>query len=84
MTRKYDIIIFGASGFTGKYVVETVANTLKSLPSSEKFTWAVSGRSLTKLRDVLREMSVSTGSYQSIQFSVLVQVVNFMNFVSYK
>jgi len=62
MSRQYDIIVFGATGFTGKYVVETIALMLKKLPTSEKFSWAVSGRSEAKLQEVLKEMSESSGN----------------------
>lgn len=56
----YDLIVFGASGFTGKYVVETIVNTLKA-GTGGKFTYAVSGRSERKLDIILKEVSDSTG-----------------------
>lgn len=61
MGKEFDLIIFGATGFTGKYVVQTVANTLKVASSYEKFSWAVSGRSASKLDEILKEASKSTG-----------------------
>ena len=55
---EYDLIIFGATGFTGKYVLETVVKTLKA---GESFTYAVAGRSKGKLDSILKEISESTG-----------------------
>ena len=50
--REFDIVIFGASGYTGKLVVEyflaNYANT---------YSWAVAGRNTDKLRSVLSELS---------------------------
>ena len=46
---KYDYVIFGASGFTGQFVVEFMANALKR-DNDETSTWAISGRNEGKLR----------------------------------
>lgn len=56
--QKYDIVIFGASGFTGKFVVEEVARI-----SDEEggLTWAIAGRSMEKLQTVLANASKATG-----------------------
>lgn len=54
--QKADIIIFGATGFTGKYLVEECAK----LKSSD-FTWAVAGRSNEKMRSLLEKISLKTG-----------------------
>ncbi|OXA64880.1 saccharopine dehydrogenase-like oxidoreductase [Folsomia candida] len=61
MSRKFDLIVFGATGFTGKYVAETIVKTLKSTPPGESFTWAVAGRSTSKLATILDEISGRTG-----------------------
>jgi len=45
--QKYDLIIFGATGFTGKLAVRYVADTY-----GEKIKWAIAGRSRSKLTDV--------------------------------
>jgi len=42
--RKYDLIVFGASGYTGKLTAE---QALQHTPSSLK--WAIAGRSSHKL-----------------------------------
>lgn len=47
--RKYDIIVFGASGFTGQFVAMEMAN----LSQKYNLTWAIAGRNLNKLQKVL-------------------------------
>ena len=44
-TREFDVVVFGASGFTGKYVVYELLN--KSSPGVKV---AIAGRSQTKVR----------------------------------
>ena len=61
MNRPHSLVVFGASGFTGKFVVEEIVKTLKATNSNEKFTWAVAGRSEKKLDEVLAEVSQFTG-----------------------
>lgn len=48
--RPYDIVLFGATGFTGTLVAEYLARAA----GSESFRWAIAGRSREKLDDVLR------------------------------
>jgi len=50
MERQLDVIIFGATGFTGKY---TVLHAIKILSN---FKWGIAGRDQQKLEDVLKEM----------------------------
>lgn len=57
-TERYDIVIFGASGFTGQFVVEEVAR----VAPTERLTWAVSGRSMEKIQKVLSKASERTGN----------------------
>ncbi len=56
-TRKYDFIIFGATGFTGQYVAEEVSR----IAEKEGITWAVAGRNASKLRTVLDSVQKFTG-----------------------
>uniref|UniRef100_A0A8R1I2Y4 Sacchrp_dh_NADP domain-containing protein n=1 Tax=Caenorhabditis japonica TaxID=281687 RepID=A0A8R1I2Y4_CAEJA len=54
---RYDVVVYGASGFTGAYVVQ-------NLVASEQFeglSFAVAGRSDKKLREVLAKVSQKTG-----------------------
>jgi short subunit dehydrogenase-like uncharacterized protein len=52
MGAKYDICVFGATGFTGKRVAAELGNYL--LASS---TYAIAGRSLAKLEEILPSLS---------------------------
>ncbi|KAM9798354.1 saccharopine dehydrogenase b [Neosynchiropus ocellatus] len=54
-SRPYHVIIFGATGFTGKFVVEEVARYAAESPGSVSWKWAVAGRSRKRLEEVLEE-----------------------------
>jgi hypothetical protein len=53
MQKPYDIIVFGATGFTG----HLVAQYLAGLPASEAPHWALAGRDLAKLERVRTELA---------------------------
>uniref|UniRef100_A0A3Q2GFU3 Saccharopine dehydrogenase-like oxidoreductase n=1 Tax=Cyprinodon variegatus TaxID=28743 RepID=A0A3Q2GFU3_CYPVA len=53
-SRPYHLVIFGASGFTGQFVVEEVARTVSEGPNGN-LRWAVAGRSKQKLEKVLEQ-----------------------------
>lgn len=53
MTREFDVIVYGATGFTGRLVAEYLA---ERYPTG--LTWAMAGRSLAKLESVRAEMGV--------------------------
>ncbi|XP_064623756.1 saccharopine dehydrogenase-like oxidoreductase isoform X1 [Lineus longissimus] len=57
-TKIFDIVVFGASGFTGQYVVEYLARVFEE---EGGLKWAVAGRSKKKLAAVLEEASKQTG-----------------------
>ncbi|XP_017573928.2 saccharopine dehydrogenase b isoform X1 [Pygocentrus nattereri] len=50
--RPYHIIVFGASGFTGRFVVEEVARACPAGPGGT-LRWAIAGRSRDRLEKVL-------------------------------
>lgn len=52
--RPYHLVIFGASGFTGQFVVEEVARTVSEGPNGT-LKWAIAGRSKQKLEKVLEQ-----------------------------
>ena len=56
--RPYDLVIFGATGFTGQFVVDEVARVAEE---EGTLTWAVAGRSMEKLQKVLEQSSQRTG-----------------------
>lgn len=52
--RPYQIVIFGASGFTGQFVVEEVSRAADGEDyRGQELRWAVAGRSKKKLEEVL-------------------------------
>lgn len=55
--RQYDLIVFGATGFTGQYVSEEIAR----IADAENVTWAVSGRNTGKMKTILENVEKSTG-----------------------
>lgn len=66
--RLYDIVVFGASGFTGQFVVEEVARAAAAAAAGEgqlcggRLRWAVAGRSREKLRAVLQRAAQRLGT----------------------
>ncbi|OAY81495.1 putative mitochondrial saccharopine dehydrogenase-like oxidoreductase [Ananas comosus] len=60
-SREFDVVILGASGFTGRYVVREALKAL-SAPSSPLRSLALAGRSPSKLAAALRWASSSSSS----------------------
>jgi len=56
--RKFDLIVFGATGFTGRYVVERLAQTVEKyrLP----LRWAIAIRNPDKMQRYLAEIESTT------------------------
>ena len=54
--RKYGIIVYGATGFTGRLVAEYLNTTYGQDP---EVSWAMAGRSSAKLEAVREEMGIS-------------------------
>ena len=52
---EFDIIVYGASGFTGRLVAEYLNTTYGT---NGEVKWAMAGRSLSKLADVRAEMGI--------------------------
>ncbi|WP_174296753.1 saccharopine dehydrogenase NADP-binding domain-containing protein [Sphingomonas bacterium] len=58
-TREFDLVVFGATGLTGRLVVEQLAANDGSLGrASGKRRWAVSGRDRAKVAGVLKDLSL--------------------------
>jgi short subunit dehydrogenase-like uncharacterized protein len=55
--NRLDILIFGATGYTGQYVIEEVARKAKQFG----FKWGIAGRTIDKLKQVLQQASNTTG-----------------------
>lgn len=56
--RKYDVVVLGATGFTGKLAVRHLA---KTYGVGGKVSWAIAGRSKEKLNNVLFELADELG-----------------------
>jgi len=59
LEKMYDIVVFGATGFTGQFVVEEVAKVI--VASKNSYSWAVAGRNEEKLKKVLDVAASNTG-----------------------
>lgn len=60
-TNKYDLIVFGATGFTGKLVVKYLLKNYGL--NNSKFTWAISGRNELKLDELNKSLiQINQGS----------------------
>ena len=57
ITKQFDLLLFGASGFTGQFVVEELAVTLQNT----NIKWAIAGRNSHLLYKVLIESGKNTG-----------------------
>lgn len=58
MTRKeFDLVVFGASGYTGKFVVRELLEQIKS-SSIGSLSWAIAGRSKDKLAATLSSVAI--------------------------
>ncbi len=74
--RDFDLVVVGASGYTGRLVAEYLANTY----GNSDIKWAMAGRSLEKLASVRDEMGISpetpliqVDSHDDASVSALVQ-----------
>lgn len=68
--RKYDIIVFGASGFTGQFVVME----MDRFSQIYNLTWAIAGRNTDKLQDVLNKLYKTVGKFP--YFTITITVIN--------
>ena len=53
MERKYQIILYGATGFTGRLCAEYFQSNYPDL------SWAISGRNKEKLEDLKKELNLN-------------------------
>ena len=54
--RQFDVIVWGASGFTGRLVTEYLA---RKYPSGDSFRWAIAGRNRDKLEALIIELDLN-------------------------
>lgn len=60
MEDRLDIIIFGATGFTGLHCIPYVAKLTKS--DGRNLSWGVAGRSEEKLKTILTDVGKKLGN----------------------
>jgi hypothetical protein len=65
--REFDIIIFGATGFTGKMAAVYMARTYGS-----SVKWAIAGRSQKKLEDIKKEVAANSSDEAVSTCSIVV------------
>lgn len=56
MANRLDVIIFGASGFTGKSVIDAA-----EILTKKNLSWGIAGRNKDKLKMVLNEVGQKNG-----------------------
>lgn len=77
MTREFDLIVFGATGFTGQYVAEEVAQ----IAEEEKITWAVAGRNVNKLKAILENVHKTTSkTHHFLSFCALICIICYWDY----
>jgi len=64
--NRLDIIIFGATGYTGKFVVKRAAYICKQ----EKIKFGVAGRRKETLETVIKEFASDIGKTKFLFFSI--------------
>ena len=66
--RKYDVILLGATGFTGGLAVE---HLVKTYGVNQNVNWAIAGRSIDKLEQLKRKIAKELGNDDILQVDVL-------------
>jgi len=61
MSKKYDVVVWGATGFTGRWVAKHLAD---HYPQSN-LTWAIAGRDSNKLNETIAFLEVAKNSEPS-------------------
>ena len=64
-SRLYDIIVFGATGFTGKLVVEYLIEHYGV--NNELFTWAIAGRNENKIKKLVETLAAKNDQIKKIK-----------------
>lgn len=72
-SNRLDLIIFGATGFTGQHAVKELIGLMKERPS---LSWGISGRSKPKLEELLKAQSEQSG-VNNIRISALLRLRHF-------
>eukprot|EP01027_Heterolobosea_sp_BB2_P007379 GEZU01010988.1.p1 GENE.GEZU01010988.1~~GEZU01010988.1.p1 ORF type:complete len:455 (-),score=131.82 GEZU01010988.1:745-2082(-) len=73
-SKEFDVVVFGASGFTGQHVVLELAKAAKA--ERKKVTWAIAGRSESKLKAVLADIAKTLNDPSVKETPIIVADVN--------
>ncbi|GFU54997.1 saccharopine dehydrogenase-like oxidoreductase [Nephila pilipes] len=68
-SREFDIIIFGATGYTGRYVIEELTHSAEST----NLKWAIAGRNVEKLKESLVIVQEYLGDVADISKTTIIQ-----------
>ncbi|XP_075059631.1 saccharopine dehydrogenase-like oxidoreductase [Mixophyes fleayi] len=75
--RQYQIVIYGASGFTGQFVVEEVARVADGVDfRGQELRWAIAGRSQKKLEEVLHKAANNLARPQLKSVDIIICDIN--------
>ncbi|KAM7288676.1 saccharopine dehydrogenase-like oxidoreductase [Ixodes scapularis] len=77
MGREFDVVVFGATGVTGQYVVEEMHRT--ALAEDPGLKWAVAGRSKEKLAQTLKTAALNLGLEENALDKVPIIVADVAN-----
>lgn len=58
--RTFDVVVYGATGFTGKLVAEYLASDRSTTPAPADLRWAIAGRNEAKLEAVRQDLGLPT------------------------
>jgi hypothetical protein len=67
--RKYDVVVMGATGFTGKLCVRHLA---KTYGVNDKVKWAIAGRSQSKLDEVKKMVADELGNQKVLDVETII------------
>jgi short subunit dehydrogenase-like uncharacterized protein len=76
---KYDVVLFGATGFTGQYVLKYM---MDKYPKSVK--WALAGRSKERIQKKIAEMATELGQQATDHQNIDILLADSDNFESLK
>lgn len=73
MTERLDMIIFGATGFTGMHCIPYIHKLSKS--GGRNLTWGLAGRSEEKLNEVLKNFGKKAGNVVNSNCSLMIAIL---------
>jgi short subunit dehydrogenase-like uncharacterized protein len=71
MSRPYDVAVLGATGFTGSYVAEYLAENYSDLILAKKLKLAIAGRSAAKLEGVRKDILKAAPKLKESDIAIL-------------